>query len=133
MCYKEEMDKSDAYCDNSNSDYPCSPGKKYYGRGPLQISWNYNYGPAGEEMGFDGLNSPEIVAIDATISFKTALWYWMSNVHDVVGQGFGATIQAINGALECGGKNPNEVNDRVNFYLDYCKRFDVSPGDNLTC
>ena len=24
--------------------YPATPGKQYYGRGPFQLSWNYNYG-----------------------------------------------------------------------------------------
>jgi chitinase len=28
-----------AYCDPTR--YPCSPNRKYYGRGPMQLSWNY--------------------------------------------------------------------------------------------
>ncbi|KAH0460379.1 hypothetical protein IEQ34_011042 [Dendrobium chrysotoxum] len=133
MCYKEQGDKSNAYCDFNSREYPCTPGKKYYGRGPLQISWNYNYGPAGQEIGFDGLNWPEAVSTDPTISFKTALWFWMTNVHGIIGQGFGATIQAINGDLECGGRNPGAVNHRVNLYQNYCGQFNVYPGDNLYC
>ncbi|GLT66498.1 hypothetical protein SLA2020_388590 [Shorea laevis] len=35
----------------------------------------------GNSIGFDGLNSPETVATDAIVSFKTALWFWMNNVH----------------------------------------------------
>jgi len=27
------------YCDNST--YPCAPGRRYHGRGPIQLSWNY--------------------------------------------------------------------------------------------
>ena len=73
--------------------------KGYYGRGPIQLSWNYNYGPAGSSIGFDGLNNPETVATDPIISFRAALWFWMNNVHSIIlsGQGFGATIRAING------------------------------------
>ncbi|KAK3414459.1 hypothetical protein EUGRSUZ_H00325 [Eucalyptus grandis] len=135
FCYIEEIDgPSKDYCDESNTQYPCNPNKGYYGRGPLQISWNYNYGPAGESIGFDGLNTPETVANDVTVSFKTAFWFWMNNVHSVItsGQGFGATIKAINGG-ECGGGNPGAVQARGQYYTDYCNQFGVSPGDNLTC
>lgn len=134
MCYINEINGANMdYCDKSNKQWPCQPGKKYYGRGPLQISWNFNYGPAGKNIGFDGLRDPDKVAQDPTISFKTALWFWMNNVHQVMSQGFGATIRAINGALECNGKNPGAVNARVNYYKDYCRQFGVSPGGNLYC
>ncbi|KAL5990901.1 hypothetical protein ACLOJK_011806 [Asimina triloba] len=121
------------YCDKRNTQYPCVPGKGYYGRGPIQLSWNYNYGAAGKDLGFDGLGNPEIVATDPNVSFKTALWFWMNNVHSVVNQGFGATIRRINGAIECDGKRPDLVNARVGYYRDYCGQFGVAPGDNLTC
>ena len=103
--------------------------------GALQISWNYNYGPAGQSIGFDGLNNPERVAQDPVISFKTAFWFWMNNVHSIItsGQGFGATIRAINGNLECNGKNPGAVNARVQYYTQYCQQLGVSPGGNLSC
>ncbi|WJX74612.1 Endochitinase 4 [Trifolium repens] len=97
FCYIEEIDgASKNFCDESNTQYPCVAGKGYYGRGPIQLSWNFNYGPAGQDIGFDGLGSPETVANDPTVSFKTALWYWMNNVHSVLPQGFGATISVIN-------------------------------------
>ncbi|KAJ6433512.1 hypothetical protein OIU84_017241 [Salix udensis] len=48
-------------------------------------------------------------------------------------QGFGATIRAINGALECDGANPATVQARVGYYTDYCNQLGVAPGDNLTC
>ncbi|CAD6260424.1 unnamed protein product [Miscanthus lutarioriparius] len=134
FCYINEINgASRNYCDANNRQWPCVPGKKYYGRGPLQISWNYNYGPAGRDIGFNGLGNPDKVAQDPVISFKTALWFWMNNVHQVMPQGFGATIRAINGALECNGKNPAAVNARVGYYKDYCKQFGVDPGNNLTC
>ncbi|KAK1319614.1 Chitinase 4 [Acorus calamus] len=107
----------------------------YHGRGPLQISWNYNYGQAGDSIGFDGLRAPEMVAKNPVISFKTAFWFWMNNVHSIItsGKGFGETIQAINGAQECNGKNPEAVQARVKYYEDYCKQLGVSPGGNLSC
>ncbi|POO02002.1 Glycoside hydrolase [Trema orientale] len=134
FCYIEEIDgPSKDYCDESNTQYPCAPNKGYYGRGPIQLSWNFNYGPAGESIGFDGLNSPETVATDPVVSFKTALWYWMENVRPVIGEGFGATIRAINGALECDGGNPATVQARIEYYTEYCNQLGVDPGQNLTC
>ena len=135
FCYIEEIGgASRDYCDESNTQYPCNPNKKYYGRGPIQISWNFNYGPAGESIGFDGLNAPETVANDPVISFRTAFWFWMKNVHSLIisGRGFGATIRAINGG-ECGGGSPTAVNARVGYYTQYCDQLGVSPGDNLSC
>ncbi|GKV29193.1 hypothetical protein SLEP1_g38141 [Rubroshorea leprosula] len=134
FCDIEEKDgASQDYCDETKTQYPCNPNKGYYGRGALQLTWNYNYGPAGSNIGFDGLNSPETVAKDPVIAFKTALWYWLTNVEQVTGKGFGPTIRAINGDRECDGKNLNSVNDRIGYYKQYCNQFGVSPGDNLSC
>lgn len=133
FCYTEEIDgASRDYCDENNREYPCVPGKKYYGRGPIQLSWNYNYGPAGRSNNFDGLNNPDIVARDAVVSFKTALWFWMKSVRPVVSQGFGATIRAING-MECNGGNKDAVQARVRYYRDYCSQLGVSTENNLAC
>ncbi|XP_076893575.1 endochitinase EP3-like [Bidens hawaiensis] len=134
FCYIEEINgPSGDYCDENNTQYPCTPGKGYYGRGPIQLSWNFNYGPAGNSIGFDGLNNPEVVATDPVISFRTALWYWMNNVRPVIRQGFGATIRAINGPLECDGGNPATVDSRVRYYTQYCNQLVVATGDNLRC
>ncbi|GAU21979.1 hypothetical protein TSUD_111190 [Trifolium subterraneum] len=133
FCYIEEINgASKDYCDETKTQYPCAANKGYYGRGPIQLSWNYNYGPAGQDNGFDGLKSPETVANNPTVSFKTALWYWMKNVHSVVNQGFGATIRAIN-SMECGGGNSAAVQARVKYYTQYCSQLGVSPGDNQSC
>ena len=120
FCFIEEINgASKNYCQEDNTQYPCVPGKGYYGRGPIQLSWNYNYGPAGESIGFDGLNNPEAMANDVVVSFKTTFWFWMNNVHSVIGQGFGATIRAINGK-ECSERNTDVVNERIGFFKDYC-------------
>ncbi|KAI7726070.1 hypothetical protein M8C21_021771 [Ambrosia artemisiifolia] len=134
FCYINEINgPSRDYCDETSTQYPCNPSKGYFGRGPIQLSWNFNYGPAGRSIGFDGLNNPEIVATNPVISFRTALWYWMNNVHPVIGQGFGATIRAINGALECDGANPDTVTARVRYFTQYCNQLGVAPGNNLRC
>ncbi|KAB1219447.1 Endochitinase PR4 [Morella rubra] len=134
FCYIDEINgASNNYCDASNTQYPCNPSQQYYGRGPLQLTWNYNYGAAGNSNGFDGLNSPGTVGTDPIISFKTALWFWMNNVHQVLSQGFGATIRAINGAVECNGGNPAAVQSRIQYYTQYCNQFGVATSDNLSC
>ncbi|XP_051185266.1 endochitinase A-like [Lolium perenne] len=134
FCYIEEINgASQNYCDTSFSQWPCSSGAKYYGRGPLQLTWNYNYGAAGKSIGFDGLGSPQTVAQDPVVAFKTALWYWMTNVHGVLPRGFGATTRAINGAVECDGKNTAQMNARVGYYQDYCRQLGVDAGGSLTC
>ncbi|XP_047335913.1 uncharacterized protein LOC124939484 [Impatiens glandulifera] len=131
FCYIEEINgASQNYCQGPN---PCNPDKKYFGRGPLQLTWNYNYIAAGNSLGFDGLNNPEIVANDPTVSFKASLWFWTNNVQGPFRSGgFGASIRAIN-SIECDGKRPDLVEARVGYYTDYCNRFGVSPGDNLRC
>ena len=109
---------------------------------------NFNYGPAGKALGFDGLRDPEV-------AFKTALWFWMTprepkpSCHDVmVGRyrpgpgdqaagrapGFGLTTNIINGGIECGpGGNAAPVEDRIGFFRRYCRMLGVDVGPNLDC
>ncbi|CAA7391524.1 unnamed protein product [Spirodela intermedia] len=152
-CFKEEQGNPGAYCTPS-SQWPCAPGKKYYGRGPIQITHNYNYGPAGQAIGAGLLNNPDLVASDAVISFKTALWFWMTpqspkpSSHDVITgrwtpsaadvaagrqPGYGVITNIINGGLECGRGPDGRVADRIGFYNRYCNILGVSPGANLDC
>ncbi|KAI3866151.1 hypothetical protein MKX03_008755 [Papaver bracteatum] len=132
FCYVREIARG-TYCQSSTK-YPCAPGKKYYGRGPIQITWNYNYGACGKAIGENLLKNPDLVATSSTIAFKTAFWFWMNNVHSVItsGGGFGRTIRRINGG-ECGGGNRPAVNARVKYYKAYCKQIGVTPGPNLYC
>ncbi len=139
LVYIEQIAK-DAYCSASKK-YPCAAGQQYYGRGPIQISWNYNYGAAGDALGLDLLSDPGLVARDAKVAWQTALWFWMTSqpggetCHGAVvkGLGFGNTIDIINGAVECNGGNPDAVAQRSQFYRGYCSALGVDPGGNLTC
>ncbi|KAK2991946.1 hypothetical protein RJ640_027837 [Escallonia rubra] len=157
-CFKQEQGNPPDYC-VPNKEWPCAPGKKYYGRGPIQISYctfasNYNYGPAGRAIGVDLLRNPDLVASDPTISFKTGLWFWMTpqspkpSSHDVItgrwrptstdsaagrAPGYGVITNIINGGIECG-KGPNaQVADRIGFYKRYCDILKVGYGNNLDC
>ncbi|MCF3962499.1 chitinase [Streptomyces fuscigenes] len=130
------------YCDTSQP-YGCPAGTdKYYGRGPLQLSWNFNYKAAGDSLGIDLLDNPDLVQNDASVSWKTGLWYWDTQSgpgtmtpHDAMvnGSGFGETIRSINGSIECNGGNPAEVQDRVDNYTRFAQILGVDPGGNLSC
>jgi basic endochitinase B len=150
----EEQKPQGIYCDSSNSTYPCKPGKSYHGRGPIQLSWNYNYGQVGQALGLDLLSNPDLVKSDSAIAFQTALWFWMTpqqpkpSCHAVMtgkwtpsgddaskgrAPGFGMTINIINGGLECGIGTPPAVTDRVGFYNHFTQLLGVNAGDNLYC
>ncbi|KAJ0259269.1 Endochitinase [Hirschfeldia incana] len=133
FCYIEEVKGSSRdYCDESNRQYPCAPGKGYYGRGPIQLAWNYMYGACGADLKLDLLGQPELAGSNSTISFWTGLWFWMNSVRPVLREGFGATIRAING-MECAGGNSGAVSARAGYYRDYCRQLGVDPGANITC
>ncbi|GLJ32031.1 hypothetical protein SUGI_0645090 [Cryptomeria japonica] len=154
LCFKEEIAPQNNYCDITNKEWPCVANKSYHGRGPIQLSWNYNYGPAGKAIGFNGLKRPEMVSKKPVIAFKTALWFWTTtqppkpSCHDVIiGKytptssdaeanrlpGFGLITNIINGGLECGKGKDARVADRIGFYKRYCTLLNVDPGQNLDC
>ena len=159
LCWLEEgpgVPRADmpSYCVYTPA-WPCAAGEKYYGRGPLQLSYNFNYGPAGVALGADLLAHPNLVATDPELSFATALWFWMTpqppkpSSHEVMigaftpsaadvaaGRvpGFGLTIDIINGGVECGGSSPTaQVQDRIGFYQRYADLLAVTPGAHLDC
>ncbi|WP_406120107.1 glycoside hydrolase family 19 protein [Streptomyces sp. NBC_00989] len=130
------------YCDWSQS-YGCPAGQAaYYGRGPIQLSWNFNYKAAGDALGIDLLNNPWLVQNDSAVAWKTALWYWNTQTgpgsmtpHNAMvnGAGFGQTIRSINGSIECDGKNPAQVQSRVDAYQRFTSILGTTPGGNLYC
>ncbi|KAL0900295.1 hypothetical protein Bca101_084256 [Brassica carinata] len=152
-CFKQEKNPSSDYCSPSAT-WPCASGKRYYGRGPMQLTWNYNYGQCGRAIGVDLLNNPDLVSNNAVIAFKAAIWFWMipqspkPSCHAViVGQwqpsdadraagrapGYGVITNIINGGLECGRGQNADVANRIGFYQRYCKIHGVNPGSNLDC
>jgi len=129
------------YCDTSQP-YGCPAGQSaYHGRGPIQLSWNFNYYAAGNALGVDLLNNPNLVATNSSISWQTGLWYWMTGTggagttsHNAMvnGQGFGTTIRAIN-SIECNGGNPAQVQSRIDAYNRLVALLGVPAGGNLSC
>ncbi|MFE4453513.1 glycoside hydrolase family 19 protein [Streptomyces sp. NPDC056796] len=130
------------YCDTSQS-YGCPAGQAaYYGRGPIQLSWNFNYKAAGDALGIDLLGNPWQVEQNAAVAWKTGLWYWNTQSgpgtmtpHNAIvnGAGFGETIRSINGSIECNGGNPAQVQSRIDKYQAFVQILGTTPGSNLSC
>ncbi|MEV8318514.1 glycoside hydrolase family 19 protein [Streptomyces sp. NPDC059900] len=130
------------YCD-AGQPYGCPAGQAaYYGRGPIQLSWNFNYKAAGDALGIDLLRNPYLVERDPAVAWKTGLWYWNTQSgpgtmtpHNAMvnSRGFGETIRAINGSLECNGGNPGQVQSRVDRYKQFTQILGTTPGSNLSC
>ena len=162
-CFKEEVGCENQtsctqYCDSNNTEYgyACSLGTTYHGRGPIQFTWNYNYGPMSEVLygnnNYTLLENPSILVTDAVISYRSALWFWMTvqapkpSAHDVmIGNysaeasknrypGFGMTINIINGGLECGTDDFAEAKNknRLGFYLAYLKVLGDAYGSEIS-
>ncbi|MFB6593163.1 glycoside hydrolase family 19 protein [Streptomyces diastaticus] len=130
------------YCDGGKP-YGCPAGQAaYYGRGPVQLSWNYNYKAAGDALGIDLLNNPYLVEQNASVAWRTGLWYWNTQngpgtmtAHNAIvnGHGFGETIRSINGSIECDGGNPAQVQSRVDKFTSFAQILGTTTGADLYC
>jgi len=58
-------------------------GTRYKGRGYIQLTGKYNYKRAGEALGLDLVNKPELVE-KPEIAAKVAVWYWQNRVQPKV-------------------------------------------------
>jgi len=72
------------YCMNNMtacaSAYPNTkgkPGQVYYGRGMLQLTWDYNYAAASQALYHDDrlIQHPDMVADDPVVGCATAAWF----------------------------------------------------------
>ena len=156
--FVREGQQTALYADPNKPNYPPSPGQAYYGRGPAQLSWNYNYGQFSEAWFGNKqvlLDDPDRLATDSVLSFASAIWFWMTpqypkpSCHQVMSgewtptaddgvkgrkPGFGATVNVINGGVECGtGKDQQKTLNRYQYYRYFCSYLHVSPGENIEC
>ena len=140
--------------------WPCYPGAKYYGRGAKQLSYNYNYGSFSDTMFGDVdvlLTNPERVAQEGWLAISSAFWFYMTpqspkpSMHEVVtgfwvpnsydlqagiSQGFGATINIINGGIECGGSQEiAQARNRIAYYKEFTNYLgvEIDPDEELGC
>jgi len=137
---------SDSYTSHESVEYPPVPGQSYHGRGGIQLSWNYNYGPF-SILAFGDKNvlleDPDRVAREGKLGWMSGLWFWMTpqlpkaSSHDVMQStwkpegifssgeskgivgGFGATINIINGGFEAGGRHKER---RITHYRDLAEK-----------
>lgn len=133
-CYVEAINTSDVDCIDT-LEWGCASGKKYYGRGPLQISWNTNYGPIGKALGFDGINDPDLVATNPVLSFRASLWFWMTVQPDQINschqaillqsQGFNKVASILQG----GPVDSILLEGLTNAYNNFCSILGVHPYD----
>jgi len=162
LVYTEEQACLDGHCTQYNtggsSPYKPVAGKSYFGRGPLQLTYAYNYGLAGDELGLPLLANPELVSKDGVISFRTALWFWMKeqkpkpSCHQVMSgkwqpsaedtrlgrrPGFGMTINIINGGLECRATDNKTAKssreERIGFYRHFAGLLGVAVEKDCDC
>ncbi|MBA0829148.1 hypothetical protein Goarm_013768 [Gossypium armourianum] len=154
-CFTKQINPPSDYLDKTCKEYPCVPGQKYYGRGPIQLTWNYNYGQFGATIGMEKelLENPDLIVSDATLCFQSALWFWMTpqglkpSCHDVITgawtpsardvaagrfPGYGVITNIVNGGL-CGRGWNAAGEDLIGFYKRYCDMFGVSYGDCIDC
>lgn len=69
------------YVQESGTNYLPVAGKSYHGRGPIQLSYNYNYGLCSDVLYGDSsilLNNPESVSNDGVLGLMTGIWFWMT-------------------------------------------------------
>jgi basic endochitinase B len=155
---EQQSGSQNNYIDSTKKNYPAVNGKSYFGRGPKQLSWNYNYGQFSEAwFGTKDslLSHPELLSENSVVSFASALWFWMTpqfpkpSCHDIMAgnwkptendllkgrvPGFGATVNVINGGVECGaGVDLEKTAYRYAYYQYFCNYLQVAPGDNIQC
>jgi hypothetical protein len=146
-----------SYSDSTKKLYPVQKGKSYHGRGPLQLSWNYNYGQFSKAFFNDTmklLRQPELVSTDPVVSFASSIWFWTTpqypkpSCHQVMSgewmpsakdsaagrlPGFGTVLNVINGGIDCGPKAPEDIRYRYGYYRWFCRLLQVDPGKNISC
>lgn len=85
-------------------------GRKFMGRGPIQITGRANYEACGKALGLDLLSNPELLE-DPTIGLQSAGWFWSTRkLNDIADKDdFVLVTRRINGGL-------NGLADRQKYY-----------------
>lgn len=133
---------------------PAAPSDKcFFGRGPIQLSWNGNYGAFSEFLFGDPkilLNNPDKLLENGQNGFASGFWFWIvyrgspiirdTSCHDAMveygAKGFGKVINIVNGAIECNiplqpfssekGQKIRHRADHFHYFADY-----LGVGDEL--
>ncbi|MCR8845864.1 chitinase [Paenibacillus sp. SC116] len=134
----------------SSKEFPGFPDKRYYGRGPIMLSWNFNYGLMSAIIYGDKnvlLKNPESIVADGKLGFATAILFWMTpqapkpSAHDVmIGRwkpsadqitkglhpaGFGVSIMVLNGLEANLDETNGAIKRRAGHYRDITSRMGI--------
>lgn len=94
-------------------------GERYHGRGYIQLTGRDNYRMAGEALGLDLLNKPQLAADPATAA-KIAVWFWQNKTKNITNFADTKSVtHKINPALK-------GLKDRQENFAEYAKLFKVS-------
>jgi predicted chitinase len=145
------------YSDTSKKKYLPVKGQSYHGRGPMQLSWNYNYAQFSQFYFHNQnvlLKNPSLLLKDPVLCFSSAFWFWMTpqypkpSCHEIMNgewepevkdsiagrlPGFGAVMNVINGGIECGSNQSSKSDYRLAYYKYFCSYFKVDPGEACDC
>ncbi len=78
LMYFEELASGSAYEGRRDlGNVYAGDGKRYKGRGPIQLTGRANYRAAGQALGVDLEGNPELAA-HPEIGFRIAAWYWQT-------------------------------------------------------
>ena len=107
--------------------FPSQPDQQYYGRGALQLRWQYNYARLSSAIFADSNNSynammhlleePDLVHEDGFLAFTSSLWFYMTpqkpkpSMHDVMTGFFEPNQADLDGGLSASfGTTINVIN-----------------------
>lgn len=141
------------YVQSTGTAYLPVEGKSYHGRGPIQLSYNYNYGLCSDVLYGDSsilLNNPEKVTQDGVLGFMTGIWFWMTpqppkpSCHQVItgtwqpkagaanaqyNGNFGLTIIIINNEAGQSENGTGAVARRARYYRTYAAKMGADITD----
>ena len=109
--YAEEIADGSAYEERTDlGNTVAGDGKRFKGRGLIQLTGRANYAQYGKDCGFDCVADPDRVAADPLVAVDVACWYWnkrrinrLADADDVK-----AVTKAINGGY-------NGLDDRMEY------------------
>jgi predicted chitinase len=100
-------------------------GKRFKGRGPIQITGRANYRQFGDLLGLDLLGSPEQAAVP-DVAFRIAALFWAKNgLNDLADRGTAEAFKLITRRINGGF---NGLEERLHFYATACTVLGVTPG-----
>jgi hypothetical protein len=111
--------------------YPPFPGASYHGRGPIQISWNYNYGAFSEWLFGDKnvlLQNPDKVDPEGPMGFIAAFWFWFSPRDFYSMSPVGGSIRTRDAIIHW---KDNQMNSIYNDGVDYDKYAGLGLSTNV--